>query len=275
MQLVYHRGTDRHYSSFFTGYQLNFTLKRCQVMKCSDWENVVSWTRPSVLLCKPYQRFGPDSVFITFLSLFIPGFNASDFVKFSSCSVRKGIDQSDNESKHSCEKAIDSILCENGNVFQGNNWIEFELENPETFDTIIIFNGNENEEQKLGRFKIKLSDEKKWHVLSNPKVKNDLEIAVEKGSIILSRSQDQLEITFEPIKRVGKIQIELIQSRNKSTTINEVLIPSKWNSKENHKADWVKGFLWSFPVGYPKTRGQLMVPTGFQGPPNFKLVIEW
>ena len=68
---------------------------------------------------------------------------------------------------------------------------------------------------------------KKWHVLSNPKVKNDLEIAVEKGSIILSRSQDQLEITFEPIKRVGKIQIELIQSRNKSTTINEVLIPRK------------------------------------------------
>ena len=61
----------------------------------------------------------------------------------------------------------------------------------------------------------------------NPKVKNDLEIAVEKGSIILSRSQDQLEITFEPIKRVGKIQIELIQSRNKSTTINEVLIPRK------------------------------------------------
>ena len=121
--------------------------------------------------------------------------------------MHKDIDQSDNESKHSCEKAIDSILCdkENGNVFQGNNWIEFELENPETFDTIIIFNGNENEEQKLGRFKIKLSDEKKWHVLSNPKVKNDLEIAVEKGSIILSRSQDQLEITFEPIKRVGKI----------------------------------------------------------------------
>ena len=65
------------------------------------------------------------------------------------------------------------------------------------------------------------------YVLSNPKVKNDLEIAVEKGSIILSRSQDQLEITFEPIKRVGKIQIELIQSRNKSTTINEVLIPRK------------------------------------------------
>ena len=97
------------------------------------------------------------------MSLFIPGFNASDFVKFSSCSVHKDIDQSDNESKHSCEKAIDSILCdkENGNVFQGNNWIEFELENPETFDTIIIFNGNENEEQKLGRFKIKLSDEKK------------------------------------------------------------------------------------------------------------------
>ena len=163
------------------------------------------------------------------MSLFIPGFNASDFVKFSSCSVHKDIDQSDNESKHSCEKAIDSTLCdkENGNVFQGNNWIEFELENPETIDTIIIFNGNENEEQKLGRFKIKLSDEKKWHVLSNPKVKNDLEIAVEKGSIILSRSQDQLEITFEPIKRVGKIQIELIQSRNKSTTINEVLIPRK------------------------------------------------
>ena len=68
---------------------------------------------------------------------------------------------------------------------------------------------------------------KKWHILSNPKVKSDLEIAVEKGSIILSRSQDQLEITFEPIKRVGKIQIELIQSRNKSTTINEVLIPRK------------------------------------------------
>ena len=58
-------------------------------------------------------------------------------------------------------------------------------------------------------------------------MKNDLEIAVEKGSIILSRSQDQLEITFGPIKRVGKIQIELIQSRNKSTTINEVLIPRK------------------------------------------------
>ena len=191
MQLVYHRGTDRHYSSFFPGCQLNFTLQRCQVMKCSDWENVVSWTRPSVLLCKPYQRFGPDSVFITFLSLFIPGFNASDFVKFSSCSVHKDIDQSDNESKHSCEKAIDSILCdkENGNVFQGNNWIEFELENPETFDTIIIFNGNENEEQKLGRFKIKLSDEKNGMYSPIPKWKMILKLQWKKVQLFFQEAK--------------------------------------------------------------------------------------
>ena len=130
-------------------------------MKCSDWENVVSWTHPSVLLCKPYQRFGPDSVFITFLSLFILGFNASDFVKFSSCSASGEIDQTHNISQHPCESAIDSIVCDNDNalICRGNCGVIFELQNPETIGKIIIQNGVRSQMNQIKAFKLKVKKE--------------------------------------------------------------------------------------------------------------------
>ena len=163
------------------------------------------------------------------MSLFIPGFNASDFVKFSSCSASGEIDQTQNLSQHPCQSAIDSIVCDNDNalICLGNCGVTFELQNPETFDKIIIQNGVGSQVNKIKAFrlKVKLENEKTLQGLTAITVKDDSKVEqMTDGYTALSQAQEYLEITFAPVKKASKIQIEV---RDRSAKINEILIPRK------------------------------------------------
>ena len=162
------------------------------------------------------------------MSLIIPGFNASDFVKFSSCSASGEIDQTHNISKQPCENAIDSIVCDKDNGFRcpGNCGVTFELEKPETFGKIIIQNGVGSRVKQMKAFKLKVKNEvsENWQSLTSIKVKNDSKIEITDDYITLSRGQEYLEIAFKAVKQVTEIKIEI---RDSSTKINEILIPRK------------------------------------------------
>ena len=133
-----------------------------------------------------------------------------------------------------CKEAIDSIICDEDN---GLLWKEtlplrtiFELEAPETLNTIIILNGVGKAGQRIKTFRlqVKTSDNpNSWQRMRKEvTVKRDSGARVAtNGSIILSSEQEHLQITFKPVKRVTEILIELIQTTGQHAIINEVLIP--------------------------------------------------
>ena len=133
-----------------------------------------------------------------------------------------------------CEEAIDSIVCDkNGLLWQGNAplWARFELEVPETFNTMIIQNGAGRQDRKISAFKVqvKTSSLDSWqNLFVKLKVERDVGAQVaHDGAIILSRGQEYLQIKFEPVHEVTAILIELQQTTDTSAIINEVLIPRK------------------------------------------------
>ena len=133
-----------------------------------------------------------------------------------------------------CEEAIDSIICDEDNGLLWNetvpSWARFELEAPETLNTIIILNGVGKAGHKIKTFRlqVKTSDNpNSWQRMRKEvTVKRDSGARVAtNGSIILSSEQEHLRITFKPVQRVTRILIELIQTTGQYAIINEVLIP--------------------------------------------------
>ena len=136
-----------------------------------------------------------------------------------------------------CEEAIDSIICDKDNgllcLWKENAplWVTFELEAPGTFNTIIIQNGAGRQDHKINAFKlrVKRSSLNSWqNLFEDFKVERDVSAKVtQDGSVTLSRGQEYLQITFKPVLGVTAILIELIQAKDKSAIINEILIPRK------------------------------------------------
>ena len=130
-----------------------------------------------------------------------------------------------------CEEAIDSIICDedNGLLWKGTLplWAEFELEAPETLNTIIILNGVGKAGHKIKTFRLQVktsSNPNSWQHMKEVTVEKDSGARVAtNGTITLSSEQEHLQITFKPVKRVTSILIELIQTTD--AIINEVLIP--------------------------------------------------
>ena len=112
------------------------------------------------------------------------------------------------ESSYQCEKAIDSTVCDkdNGLLWQENTLLSasFELEAPETFDTIIIINGVGKPEQKINGIKIQTKTSKTnsyWqNVFKEVRVKNYSGALETDGSLILKKGQEFLQITFNPVQ---------------------------------------------------------------------------
>ena len=135
----------------------------------------------------------------------------------------------------SCEKAIDSIICDQDN---GLVWAEsasfgatFVLDAPETLNTMIIVNGAGRQDHKISGIiiQIKTSDKEIWHNLQDSKVERDSGANVtDAGSAFLSSGQEFLQITFKPVREVKEIWIRLVQTTDKDATINEVLIPREF-----------------------------------------------
>ena len=132
-----------------------------------------------------------------------------------------------------CEEAIDSIVCDedNGLLWKETDpsWARFELEAPETLNTIMILNGVGKAGHKIKTFRlqVKTSDiPNSWQHMKEVTVKRDSGARVEwNRTITLSSEQEHLQITFKPVKRVTRILIELIQTTGQDAIINEVLIP--------------------------------------------------
>ena len=107
----------------------------------------------------------------------------------------------------------------------------FELEAPETFDTIIIINGVGKPEQKINGIKIQTKTSKTnsyWqNLFKEVRVKNDSGAQETDGFLILKKGQEYLQITFNPVQEVLAIMIELMQTTDNNAIINEVLIPRK------------------------------------------------
>ena len=139
----------------------------------------------------------------------------------------------DDNSYAACEEAIDSIICDedNGLLWKETDplWARFELEAPETLNTITILNGVGKAGHKIKTFRlqVKTSDNpNSWQHMKEVTVKRDSGARVAtNGSITLSSEQEHLQITFKPVKRVTRILIELIQTTGQDAIINEVLIP--------------------------------------------------
>ena len=117
-------------------------------------------------------------------------------------------------------------------MLQGNDHATFELETPETFDTIIIQNGAGGQENKIKGFKVKVKMNNWKTTFEELEVKRDSGAqAAQDGSISLSRDQEYLQITFkEPAKKVTAIFIELVQTTDKEAIINDVLIPREFTN---------------------------------------------
>ena len=105
----------------------------------------------------------------------------------------------------------------------------FELEAPETLNTIIILNGVGKAGHKIKTFRLQVKTStypNSWQHMKEVTVKRDSGARVAtNGSIYLSSDQEHLQITFKPVKRVTEILIELIQTTGQHAIINEVLIP--------------------------------------------------
>ena len=81
---------------------------------------------------------------------------------------------------------------------------------------------------KAFKLKVKKENEETLQDLTRIEVKHDFEIEqMTDGYTALSQAQEYLDITFEPVKKASKIQIQLQQSTIETVTINEVLIPRK------------------------------------------------
>ena len=132
-----------------------------------------------------------------------------------------------------CKEAIDSIICDedNGLLWKETDpsWARFELEAPETLNTIIILNGVGKAGHKIKTFRLQVKTSRNpnsWQRMKEVTVKRDSGARVAtNGSIILSSEQEHLRITFKPVQRVTRILIELIQTTGQYAIINEVLIP--------------------------------------------------
>ena len=133
----------------------------------------------------------------------------------------------------SCEKAIDSIICDQDN---GLVWAEsasfgatFVLDAPETLNTMIIVNGAGRQDHKISGIQIQMKTKTSttWSNLpQDSKVKGDAGARVTgAGSVFHSSGQEFMQITFKPVKEVTEIWIRLVQATDKTSTINEVLIP--------------------------------------------------
>ena len=133
-----------------------------------------------------------------------------------------------------CGEAIDSIVCDkdNGLVWKDNApyRARFDLDDPETFDTIIIMNGVGKPDHEVNGIKVEVLMLNIWqHIKEEVKVGEDPNAYMTSdGSLSLSRSQEYLQITFKPVEKVTAIRIELKQTRDKSAIINEVLVPREW-----------------------------------------------
>ena len=136
----------------------------------------------------------------------------------------------------SCEEATDSIICDQDN---GLVWTEsasfgarFQLEAPETLDTLIVINGAGRQGHKISGINIQIKKRalEIWQNLAKVKVKGDDGANVtDNGPVFLSLSQKHLQITFKPIREVTEVWIRLLQAQNEVVTINEVLIPRESN----------------------------------------------
>ena len=80
---------------------------------------------------------------------------------------------------------------------------------------------------KAFKLKVKKENAETLQDLTRIKVKHDSEIEITDDFTTLSRGQEYLEIAFEAVKQVTEIQIEVRVSLNRSTKINEILIPRK------------------------------------------------
>ena len=134
-----------------------------------------------------------------------------------------------------CEEAIDSIICDEDNGLLWNetvpSWARFELEAPETLNTIMILNGVGKAGQRIKTFRLQVKTSFSYPNLGSKSWQHMKEVTVERdsgarvatnGTIILSSEQEHLQITFKPVKRVTRI---LIQTTGQDAIINEVLIP--------------------------------------------------
>ena len=128
---------------------------------------------------------------------------------------------------------MDYNICDqdNGLVWtkKGSFGARFELEAPETLNTMIIVNGAGRQDHKISgiNIQVKTSASQIWHILGEDlKVKGDAGADVrDNGSVFLLLGQKHLQITFQPIQKVTQIWIRLLQAKDKDATINEVLIP--------------------------------------------------
>ena len=95
---------------------------------------------------------------------------------------------------------------------------------------------------KAFKLKVKKENEETLQDLTRIKVKHDSEIKKTDDFTTLSRGQEYLEIAFEAVKQVTEIQIEVRASLNRSTKINEILIPRKGISQRQNtsvsKTSW-------------------------------------
>ena len=206
----------------------------CDLVRRQDDSNDV----PAFLFLGSEWRFVPDVYLLHFVKCSISGFNVSDYVTFQSCYASTERSIYGDKSYPGCEEAIDSIVCDKNNGLLWNetvpSWARFELEAPETLNTIMILNGVGKAGHKIKTFRLQVKTStypNSWQHMKEVTVKRDSGARVAtNGTITLSSEQEHLQITFKPVKRVTRILIELIQTTGQHAIINEVLIPSEWQN---------------------------------------------